>query len=276
MEALVRCKEEDGDESYWAGKLRQYAHMIDKGLHRGDFSKGHGAKAYGLAQAALSHIRLPERSEDPSVRWAVEKIRQYEKLQSGELPELRNGHVRTCCTYEDLLDAIRTRRSIRRYLNKPVGQEEIERITDVLDWAPTSCHRQPARVYASNDPDVVRRCVNLHAGAACFTDIYAPLLLVFCADGRLYSMPAELAMPYIDVALGVQNCVLVAHSLGLSLTLLTWANPSDAQERELRKIFSIPPYFRIVVSAVGGYPECGAQVPVRKNKELFVRGGAGG
>ncbi len=217
----LRGKENKLDESYWMGKLRQYAHVVDKGLHRGDFSKGHATQVYGMAKDALSRIRSHEGLRDPSVQWAAEKIKQYEESQSSELPGITSEYVGTTCRYVDLLDVIMTRRSIRRYIDKPVEEEVIDKITDVLDWSPTSCHRQPARVYATNNPDIVRHCVKLHAGAGCFTDIYVPLFLTFCADSRVYEMPAEIASPHIDVALGVENCILIAHTLGISLTPLS-------------------------------------------------------
>jgi len=270
MVALLRSPDEL-DDSYWMGKLRQYAHMVDKGLHRGDFSKGHGTWAYGMARDALAHIRSPEAMGDPSIQWSVRKIRQYEQYQASDLPGLTSEYIRTTCNHEQLLDAIKTRRCIRRYLEKPVPDALVEKIAEVVDWAPTSCHRQPARVYATNNPYIVRKCTELHAGAACFTDIYAPLFLVFCADARLYAMPTELFMPCIDVALGIQNCVLVAHTLGLSLTPLTWSYRKDRHETELRKLLDIPTDFQIVVGAVGGYPNGGVEVPPRKNRELFIR-----
>jgi len=267
---LLHQKEEQLDESYWIGRLRQYAHMVDKGLHRGDFTKGRGMQAYGAAKAALAHINSPLALDDPSVQWATRKIRKYEEFQSGKSPGLQCEPARTTCKYEDLLDAIRTRRSVRHYLDKPVEEDVIERITDVLDWSPNSCNRQTARVYASNNPDIVRQCVKLHGGAACFTDIMAPLFLTFCADSRVYEMPVEVALPHVDVALGIENCVLVAHTLGISLTLLTWAQHVEWQDRELRRIFGIPAHFQIIVSAVGGYADGGAEIPVRKKKELFL------
>jgi nitroreductase len=271
-EAIIalRRKEDTLDESYWMGKLRHYAHVVDKGLCRRDFSKGHGTKAIGMATEALSHITSAEGLNDPMVQWAASKLKEYHDFQNGKYHEIDRQYIQTTCDHAQLLNAIMTRRSIRNFIDKPVSDEVIHLITDVIDWSPTSCHRQPARVYASNRPDIIQKCVQCHAGAACFTDIYAPLFLTFCADLRLYDMPMELAMPHVDVALGVQNSVLVAHSLGLSLTLLTCASLEGWRERELRKVFGIPSYFQIVVSAVGGYPDGGIEIPVRKKKELFI------
>ncbi len=267
---MLHQKEERLDESYWIGRLRQYAHMVDKGLHRGDFTKGRGTQAYGAAKVALSHIESAQALEDPSVVWAISRIKKYEALQEGAAGRVQCEAARTTCTYGDLLNAIQTRRSVRRYLNKRVEADVIEKLTDVLDWSPSSCNRQTARVYATNNPDIVRQCVKLHGGAACFTDILAPLFLTFCADSRVYEMPVEVALPHVDTALGVQNCMLAAHTLGISLTLLTWAQHVSWQDCELRKIFGIPRHFQIIVSAVGGYADGGAEVPARKTKELFL------
>lgn len=265
----LRKNEKQLDDSYWVGMLRKYAHIVDKGLQRRDFSRGRGTRAYDQAKTALSHIQSHQTLEDPSVKWAVDKIRDYEEFQSGTLRTPKQNYAKTVCSYGQLLNVIKTRRSIRSYRNMAVSDELVHKITEVLDWCPTSCNRQTARVYAANNPKLVRECVQLHTGAACFTDIYAPLLLVFCADTRVYG-PNEVGLPYIDVSLGVQNCTLVAHTLGISLTLLTWAQHMDWQERELRRLLGIPEYIQIIVSAVGGYPDRGVDVPARKKKELFL------
>lgn len=260
------------DESYWAGMLRKYAHMVDKGLHSGDFSKGRGKTAYSLAKEALAHIGPEARSTDAVVAWAAERIRLYETFQSSESPTGVSGQYQeAACSYESLLDVMTTRRSIRRYVERPVQREVVERIAAVVDLAPTSCHRQPARICATNNPDIVRECMHLHIGAACFTDIYAPLYLAFCADARLYTLPDELFSPVIDVSLGVQNCLLAAHALGLSLTPLRWAYQGQWQEERLREILGIPAYCQVIVGVVGGYPDGGAETPVRKRPELVLK-----
>lgn len=271
-EATISYMKKTGsrDESYWIGKLRFYAHIVDKGLHRGDFTKGHGISAFTCAKDALSHIHTQEGLSDPLVQWAVKRMRLYEEMQSGQSGKISEEYVSTKCSYADLVDVIQTRRSIRRYVEKPVDDETIQRIASVLDWAPTSCHRQPGRIYATNNLERVRQAVMLHTGAACFTDIYTPLFMTFCADSRLYNLPNELAIAHVDVSLGVQNCLLVAHSLGLSLTPLIWSHQGEWQECELRKMFAVPTYFEIIVSVVGGYPAGGTEMPPRKRLELFI------
>lgn len=266
----LMSNEKNLDESYWVAKVRQFAHVVDKGLHRGDFTKGHGISGYHSTKRALSHIQTQEGLSDPLVQWAAEKVRHYEQLQGSRGARLQAEYIGTHCSHSALVDAIKTRRSIRHFATQTVENDVIEKIAGVLDWAPTSCHRQPGRIYASNNPMITQKCIALHSGAGCFTDIYAPLFLTFCADSRLYQMPEELAIPYIDVSLGVQNCLLVAHSLGVALTPLIWSHQGERQELELREIFSIPKHYQIIMSAVGGYPDRGAQVPPRKDQDFYI------
>jgi nitroreductase len=162
-----------------------------------------------------------------------------------------------------LLEAIKARRSIRQFRDEPVDVHTVEAIVEVVNWSPTSCNRQPAKVFATNSPSLARSCLATCQGATGFSE-FVPCFLSFCADPRSYWLPRELELPLMDVSLGVQNCCLMAHSQGLSLTLLSWANHTDDDERVLRDLLAIPDHFKIVVNGALGYPEHDVPVPLRK------------
>jgi len=255
------------DDDYWAQKLRQAAHIVDKGLQRYDCEPGHSARWYQAAQEALSQIRDPIALQDPSVVWAMQKISEYERLQSGKQPTRKcRTEFEPRCKYEELLDGIKARRSIRFYSKRALDTEVIEKVIEVVNWSPTSCNRQTAKVFVTNNPSLVRSCLATCRGATGFSE-FVPCFLCFCADLRSYRMPKEMLLPVIDVSLGIQNCCLIAHSLGLSLTLLTWAEHSDEDERILRSVLEIPDHYQIIVNGTLGYPECAAEVPPRKALE---------
>ena len=261
----LRKNEATLGEDYWSARLRKFAHIVDKGLQRVNFEPGHSARVYKLAKHARDRVtRAQEGPTDPTVVWAREKIQEHESRQRHGSSGETIPFVRTSCSYEDILDIIKTRRSVRRYLSRPVTDDTIKQIVGVIDWCANSCNRQTARVFATNNPDIVRQCTAQCVGARGFGD-YIPLFLCFCSDIRPYEMPHEAWLPYVDVALGIQNCILVAHSLGITISTLTAAQHSREQEMELRRIFGIPEYCQLVVNAVGGYPECGAPVPARKS-----------
>jgi len=258
----LRRKAEQQGESFWANDLRKHAHILDKGLQRCDWEPGHSAGAYEEAKHASSKIHSETLLSDPSIRWARSKIDEFEQRTSCEtisppVPE-------TLCRYDDLLDVIRTRRSIRQFKDKTISDETIRKIVEVINWAPNSCHRQTAKVFVAREPDRVRKCMELCAGSSGFSD-HLPLFFCFCSDLRAYQVPVEMSLPFIDVSLGIQNCTLIAHSLGISLTLMSWAQSTEREDRKMRALLDIPADYAIIVNAVGGYPDCRAEVPARKS-----------
>ena len=268
-EAMVLLKEDPRrlDESYWAHMLRMYAHIVDKGVQRCDWEAGHSAQCHALAKEALSHIPPARLHEDPSMIWALRTIEEYERRQcNGVAPTPREPVPPSRCGYDDLVDTIKTRRSIRTYIDKPLDAQTIGKIVEVINWSATSCNRQTARVFVAASPEVASQCLKTCGGATCFSD-NVPAFFAFCSDTRSYSMPEEIFLPHVDVCLGVQNCCLAAHALGVSITLLSWARNTPADEIELRRILGIPEYCQIIVAGAAGYPMFATPAPHRKSVE---------
>jgi len=64
---------------------------------------------------------------------------------------------------------IKERRSIRNFTAQPVEIEKINRFLEAINWAPSSCNRQPAKVFITTKPELVEQCASTCAGATCFT-----------------------------------------------------------------------------------------------------------
>lgn len=250
------------DESYWAGRLRKYAHVLDKGLHAEDWQPGRGAEVFYRALAAMEHIDSQSIQDDSSLSWAKERIDRYRERQESKEFELHET-VPPKCSYGNLLNTIKTRRSIRRFKSRPVNDSTVQKIASVSAWAPSSCNRQPVKVFATNSPDRAEQCLRTCPGCSCFGP-YLPLFMAFCCDFRVYEMAVEVTLPFIDTAMAVQNSLLVAHTLGISLTPLTWAQSSNSDDKRLRELLYIPGHFQIILNAAGGYPAAGVEAPKRK------------
>lgn len=261
-ESVIEIPETLCDDEYWAQMLRKYAHILDKGLQRQDSEPGHSLGWYQMAQEALLQIQDPVVLSDPSIEWARQRIREYELLQQGHHPDRLD--LETCLKYKALVHLIKARRSIRFYGSKEVDLETLERILGVIAWSATSCNRQTAKVFVAKDPALVKQCLATCIGATNFGEI-VPVFLCFCADLRSYNMPHELFLPATDAALGMQNCSLIAHTLGLSLTFLTWAQHTPEEDKELRSLLGIPSHYQIVANGTLGYPEFGTPTPLRKS-----------
>jgi len=100
---------------------------------------------------------------------------------------------------------------------------------------------------------------------------YVPGFMVFCADMRGYSYPAERMLPVVDVSLGMQSAALVAHAHGLSMTFLSWAQHTAGEDTALRELFDIPDYHEIVAGALCGYPAVSVEAPARKSITTTIR-----
>ena len=256
------------DEDFWAQKLRQAAHIIDKGLQRPDAEPGHSAKWYQSAQEALSHLRGTPILADPSLTWALKKLSDYESAQSGRFRAAEPLPGREpALSQESLRDLITSRRSVRFFEEREISADVVERVVEVINWSPTSCNRQPAKVYVANDPTLARSCLDTCQGASGFGD-FVPCFLCFCADLRSYWLPKEMWLPVIDVSLGIQNCCLMAQAEGLGITLLSWAQHTKDEDARLRSMLGIPEYYEIVVNGALGYPAQRPEIPSRKAIEL--------
>jgi nitroreductase len=265
--AKIRIMQTDSryqNHEYWTQKLRQAAHILDKGINTDQWEAGRSVFWYERAKEILEEIEVPEGTEDSSIVWANDVIKRYENLQSQKKncrrirPNLEFG-----CYNEELQYVIRERRSVRSFNEQKVPLDVIEKIIEVINWSPTSCNKQTAKIFVTNNPSLSRICLSTCKGGTGFGE-FVPSFLCFCADLRSYSLPEEMFLPFIDISLGIENCALVSYSLGMSLTLLSWALHTDADEKKLRSLLEIPEYYQIIVNGVLGFPKYIPEAPQRK------------
>lgn len=261
------------DDDYWAAILRKQAHILDKGLWACNFEPGRGRDYYNSAIEAYKNIRSDTVRNDPSVLWAAQKIKKYEQVQKvgvGCQKPLSQG-VYDPTAYDRLVKIIKSRRSIRSFTSQTIDCQILEKIIGVTAWAPSSCNKQTVKVFATISSDLAHKCLNTCKGGTCFSDS-VPCFLSFTADLRSYVMPEEAWLPQIDTSLAAQNSCLAAHTLGLSLCLLTWCQHNEQEDQELRTLLSIPNHHRIVFNAVLGYPSVAVETPERKslNNQLVL------
>ncbi len=264
----MRQKENTLGSDYWLSRLRKFAHIMDKGMQRKDFAVGHSNAYYSKAIAANHQIKA-HHLEDQSYIWASEKLEKYQDMQETGIPMKMEPPQKPSINEAELYQHIKSRRSIRRFLGDTIDREKLVLLAEALQWCPTSCNKQPGKIFFAEGAELVKKCMQLCAGGKGFSgDI--PVFMCFCADIRGYDMPHEVMLPYVDLGLGVQNVNLMAHSMGLATTMLSWAQSSAKEEKELKKILKIPSHYHIIVNGVCGYPETGAPIPERRAPNLSI------
>jgi nitroreductase len=95
-------------------------------------------------------------------------------------------------------EAIRQRRSIRKFRNDPVPREMVDEILEAARLAPSGSNRQPWRFLVVTDPEEKARLRQI-----CWDQAFieqAPVVFICCADLLAYSRPSRLkrSQEFID------------------------------------------------------------------------------
>jgi len=246
--------------------VRKFGHILDKGLQRTDVEKGH---SLSIAAELAKHIEIAERAfpNEETLLWAKEKLDIYNELQrSGQLRIIDDKPSFPEIDLDNFEILLKYRRSNRSFEQKPVSNAILERLASTVNWAPSSCNKQPVKLFATINPKVAGECLKCCKGGTGFSD-FIPAFVSFTADMRGYYLPDEAYLPAIDVSLGAQNFILAAEIMGLSCCVLTWAQKYDTEESELRRILEIDKVYQIIFNAVIGFPQKHYNTPIRKSIE---------
>ena len=248
--------------------MRKMGHIIDKGLHREDAAPGHSRSIYNELKELVGRVAQTPYKDDPSYVWAASKLQAYELLQEhpDQFAPLHGDDGHCNMTYEDFFALIRARRSNRDFEEKAVSDDVVLKLKNVVNWAASSCNKQPIRLFTTNDPALASQCLKCCKGGTGFS-AYIPSFWVFAADSRGYVWPSEMFLPTLDTSLGAQNVFLAAQTLGISGTILSWAQKDEEEDRRLRQLLNIPEEYVIVFCSVMGYARRHFATPVRKNPE---------
>ena len=162
----------------------------------------------------------------------------------------------------DVVDAIKTRKSVREYLNKPVEDEKLKIVLEAGRLAPSASNRQEWRFVVVHDPQKRRRLAEAASGQSFVGQ--APVVIVACAETDGHVMRCgQLCYP-IDVAIALDHMSLAATELGLGTC---WIGSFD--EQQVKEILGIPKEIRVVELMPLGYPSDPSLV--RKSRLSFGR-----
>jgi nitroreductase len=190
----------------------------------------------------------------------------------------------------DVFEAIRNRRSIRRYKTDPVDEKTVQTVLEAAHWAPSWGNTQCWRFIVVRDPNtrsqiadtLLREIIDSEAvkNAATAAINQAPVLIIICAEiGQAGCRPASVQVTdkgdywyMFDTALAMENLTLAAHALGLGTVII---GGFDAPG--VARILGVPPGFCVVTMTPLGVPDHKGQVSPRKQlsdviyKEKFVK-----
>lgn len=172
-------------------------------------------------------------------------------------------------------DAIKTRRSVRRFSDRPLEPEKLLAVLDAARLAPSWANLQCRRFIVVQDPLLKSRISDLSTVDSFFAAkgyktnpsqqalVEAPVVIVLCALPNQSGDVRGQQFYMTDAGLAAENLLLAAHDLGLGSVFV-----SIFEEKPLAELLSIPPYVGIVGLFPLGYPLNGQTNSVTSRKPL--------
>jgi len=167
----------------------------------------------------------------------------------------------------ELKQVLETRRSIRRFLNKPVEREKINACLDAARLAPSACNSQPWHYIVIDDAQIKEKfCAEVFSGAYHISKwaVKAPVLVAVVSDkgnfiSRLGNFFRQTSFYLVDQGISGEQFVLRAWDLGLGTCWIGWLNTTKAE-----KFFNLPQGKKIEHLIALGYP---AETPDARPRE---------
>lgn len=149
------------------------------------------------------------------------------------------------------LDCIKTRRSIRLFLDKGIPHDTIEKIIDSGLNAPSSRNCQPWHFIVIKDDNTKKRIANLKEEENRNHILTAPILIIVCVDKD--KSPSRFVE---DGVCASQNILLATNDLNLGSVYVTGSNPTKPEvAKNIQEILNLPDNITPITILPIGYPD---------------------
>lgn len=175
-----------------------------------------------------------------------------------------------------LIDGIRTRRSIRKFEDKKVPHEVMEEIVEAASFAPSWKNSQTVRYIVVEDPILKERIAteatmnfthNKDIISACPVLVVVVTKTGICGyekDGS-YTTSKKDRWEMFDAGIASQTFMLAAHEYGIGTVLM-----GIFDETILGKILELPEGETVSALIAAGYPAQQPTAPRRKDREELL------
>jgi nitroreductase len=147
----------------------------------------------------------------------------------------------------DVMEAIRKRKSVRKYLNKKVEEDKLFAVLEAGRLAPSASNRQEWRFIIVRDQVSKKKLAEAANNQSFIAE--ASIVIAACAETDEHVMSCGQACYPIDVAIALDHITLAAVELGLGTC---WIGAFD--EKKVKQILEIPSEVRVVALMPLGYP----------------------
>lgn len=155
----------------------------------------------------------------------------------------------------ELMEGLLTRRSIRKYQDKPIDKNTLEEIIKAAQYSPTAHNRQPWEFLVVDDKEVLANLRHIQRWTSFAKD--AACVIFVCGDvDRSFNRDKEdekWSFIDVDCAIATENLMLAAWSKGIG-TCYCGAAPMQKVVDTLKDYLKLPENIRPFAIVPMGYP----------------------
>lgn len=207
---------------------------------------------------------------------------------------MKTAVVDTGAKYPGILNTIYERRSVRKFQDKPVGREMIERVLDAGRMAPSAINRQPWKFYVLSNKEAIHSLSKEIAKIAGKEFLKSGPKQILKTIGHLLHFPHDIRFfkgenlvfhgapvvmfitgprkdewASLDIGMCAQNIMLAAKSLELDTCAVGMGK--YAEQSESYSQLRIPSSEQIYLSIVLGYGDENPEIHERnKNNVVYI------
>ncbi len=156
-------------------------------------------------------------------------------------------------------ELINLRQSVRKYLNRPVEKEKIEKLIESVHIAPSACNSQPWKLIIVDEPElkseVAKATFNNVVSFNRFA-VEAPVIAVLVIEkakliAQIGGEIKDQEYPQYDIGIAAAHFCLQAAEIGLGTCMIGWFN-----EKKIKNLLNIPEKRKVgLVITLGYAPE---------------------
>jgi len=155
-----------------------------------------------------------------------------------------------------MLELIISRQSDRKYSDKPVEKEKLDRIIEAGRMAPSACNAQPWKFIVVTEPKLIEKIAEAASAKLIGMNTFvsqAPVQIIVVREkpnmsSKVGGTIKNKDYSLIDIGIAAENICLQARAEGIGSCIIGWFD-----EKMLRKHLSIPKSKRVELIITLGY-----------------------
>jgi len=154
-------------------------------------------------------------------------------------------------------ELIQQRQSVRKYQDKPVEREKIEKLIEAVHLAPSACNSQPWKLIIVDEPELKNKVAKATFNKAVSFNKFAteaPVIAVLVIEkakliAQIGGSIKNKEYPQYDIGIAAAHFCLQSAELGLGTCMIGWFD-----EKKIQQLLNIPGKRKIGLLITLGYP----------------------